>query len=328
MGWGRLLRAISVILVVVIYLGPVTHVTAQAIVYPDDVVFNGTEKTIISNKFATPTGVAGKSFTLHNLVPHYHTAGVLNTTFDGTVYWDGDAVAAALIPAILEDYTYSDPGFEGQIVAKHPTMVGLIAVFRGSHHEGSIGSMYWTKDYKLKKGELYLHVAVQQIIYQYTIEINTTQTNLVEVAEQAWVEARAGISADLKLLDFVEAGLDLASVEAGVSYTVKYESRTSTEYIYKVTFSIPTYKIIVNYEAIMNVTEILNTYQHGNGPTPTSMSHILNLSPASTYTYNYKLKAVGTYEAYSDYMDIQPYTAYEDINGHNTTGLLVLDQQS
>lgn len=330
-----LLKTLSLVLVILVVMAPIWSTAIPAKANPDNAVFYNTEKRIIADKFATPSGGTGSSFTLSNLVPYLHTGGTFDAHFSANVRWDGNAVAAAFVPAVLEDYKYTGSSSDGQIIAKRPTIVGLIAVFRGSHHEGTTPNGYYIEDYELNEGKIYLHAAVQQTEYQYTVEIETETTNTWQVAMQAWVKARVGISLGLKLFDFADASLNLASVEAGVQYSVKYEGSSSTKYIYKVTFSVPTYKIIVNYQSLVSVTEELTTISNGNGPTPTSKQTTdetsvfsRSIAPTNSYTEisHYTLNAAGTYVAYSDYMDISPYTGYHEFNGDGTTGMIIFSQ--
>jgi len=187
----------------------------------------------------------------------------------------------------------------------------------------------------LNEGKVYLHASVQQTEYRYTVEIETETTNKLEIAEQAWVKARVGISLGLKLFDFADASLNLASVEAGVNATIMNESVTSTKHVYKVTFTVPSYRIRIDYQSYVNVAEELTTVSHGNEPAPTSKqtsSEILilnrNVEPMNTNTEitEYKLNAAGSYVAYSDSMDISPYTSYYEFNGDGTTGLIIFSQ--
>jgi len=317
-----LFKAVSIILIAIISIGPILNTSVIAKASTDDAIFYDTEADIIAHKFATPTGGTDESFTLNNLVPYFSIGGSFDTPFTCNVKWDGNAVAAVFTPAILEDYKYQNQNYQGQIIAKRITIVGLIAVFRGSHHEGTIPNGYYTEDYMIKNGTIYLHAGVQQLEYQYTIHVETETTDTWEIATEAWAKVSVGLSAKFKLFNFTEAGLDLASAEAGVKFSVKYDHKESTKYVYTVTFSIPTYKIRVNYQAKANVTDVLIVSHHGSR----SLSIPLNtVAPTGSYTETtlYKLNAVGSYIAYSDYMDIAPLTRSHYFKGNYTTGTII-----
>ncbi len=286
-----------------------------------DATFVGTQKTIIVQKFSTPTGSTDESFVKQGLKPYlYDRSDQFDAVYDVTVKWDGNAVAAAYVPAILEVYKSTNPNYSGVIISKRPTLVGLIAVFRGSSHSGTIGNVHWTDDFKLLNGKIYLHVAVKETTYTYSVKIFSTTLDTREIMVSAWAKASVGISAGLKLFDFVDASLDLAKVEAGVEAKIVDIQETENGYEVTVQFSVPTYQIKVNYQAYVKVEEVYNAY--GNGPLPNSRGTI-GLTNSITEVYYYDLNSVGSYVAYSDYMDIGPYTGYHEFNGGGTTGTIV-----
>ncbi|MET1159461.1 MAG: hypothetical protein ABWW65_00735 [Thermoprotei archaeon] len=292
-----------------------------------DPEFVGTEKTILAQKFTTPSGNLDKSFTVSGLKPFlYDQSNQFNAIYDVTVKWDGAAVAAAYVPAILEIYKSTNPNYDGEIISKRPTLVGLSAVFRGSYHSGSIGDTEWTDEYKLHYGKLYLHIAIQEKPYEYTVTVFVKEYDEYEIKTSAWLKARAGISAQLKLLDFVDASLELASVEAGVKATITQVQRVETGYYATVKFSIPVYKIAINYQAYVNVTEIYAARSSGDNPIPTSRGVIEPTDNTYMEIRRYTLNSAGTYVAYSDYIDMEPYTGYHEFDGGGTTGLIVFKQ--
>jgi len=283
--------------------------------------FTGTQKTILCHKYATITGQLDKNLNLGTAVkPYlYDRSDQFDATFTVTPKWDGYALAAAYVPAVLEIYKSTNPQYSGDIISKRPTLVGLIAVFKGSHHEKTIGKTIITDDYKLLNGKLYLHIAIRSVYYTYSVTVYTR--NLVEqkVEESAWLVARAGISAKLKLFNFINAGFQLASVEAGVKAQITNVVETESGYKVTVQFGIPTYEILVSYMGQVKVEEIYNAV--GPGPVPTSISKGL-MSTTMEINY-YTLNALGSYSAYSDYMDMCPYTGYHEFNAGGTENAVI-----
>jgi len=228
-----------------------------------------TETAIISKNDTIKS--VDESFTLYGLKPYFYTGDVFDATFDVTVDWHGCAVAAAFMPAVFDVYQYTNSEYSGKIIEKYPSLVGLIAVFRGSHHTGTTLGAEWTEDYMLMDGKIYLEVKVEYPkYYAYTITVYTETTVKKEIIEIAWAKARVGLSAELNVLNLVDVSYELAHVELGVEAQIIMSETTTSGYRYTVQFIVPvSSKITINYQACVNVTYVYIAHNE-NGPVPTS----------------------------------------------------------
>jgi len=260
-------------------------------------------------------------------------------TYD--VWWDGKGVAAAYLPGVQYVEVVNDPSnSSNRIVYKYPMMIGLSGVVRGSYTEFNAtipGGYYYVLEwFKVKNVTLAFAGGLGQTSYSYTITITSNTTNTYEIAAQAWIQARVGISLGLKLMDFASASLDLASVEAGVSYTVKYVSRTTSGYTYSVTFTIPDLnKITVFYQVKAYGYYYYYEEYSGSGPIPESRVATADYTPlpqSSSDATSYEtvillvLNAAGRFEGYTPFTSIGNFPSmYDEYDVGLTTGILVYD---
>jgi len=292
--------------------------------------FIDTQKLVLARKYASWSDTYGSSFTVYNVKP-YLTPSTFNAKFTYNVQWDELAVASAFIPAVAEVYKiYDTSNPNNYIIWKKPTLYGLSAIFRGSEYE-----YYWPdgtyilEKYMINNGSLYISIQIRRITYTYSKTIFSTVYNEQEWKTTAWVQARAGISAEFQLMDFVNAGLNLAEVSAGVQAQITSVRRTTYGYIVTVSFSIEVYEITVNYHAKASVTR----YYHVDGPgencplsRPMSTKDIQGLEPLGC-SYDgvdvRTLNAIGTYKAYTKTISIEAKTLYDEFSGNGSTGMIV-----
>ncbi|NPA98525.1 MAG: hypothetical protein GXO43_04010 [Crenarchaeota archaeon] len=309
----KVIRAIPVFLIPLIVCSLLIG-NGLAYAQSEDSEYMGVKYTIIAQTISTPTGTHNIPFDNYIYAkPYlYSKTNSFDVTFKIKPSWDGNALAAAYIPADLEIYKCTNPQYQGEIISKRLVNVGLIAVFRGSpYHYGSLpnGDTYSIK-YVLHNVTLHLHLAIKKMTYTYVITIFMKKYNETEAKVEAWLKARAGISAQLKLLNFIKAGFNLASIEAGVKAEIIKKVKVESGCKVTVAFSIPTYKHRITYTAAVYVEEDYNA--KGNGSLPTSRS----LSPSSTVSrvYYFNLEANGKYVGYSDYKEMIPFTADKQLD--------------
>ncbi len=287
--------------------------------------YEGVVYSIIAKTLSTPSGKHNIRFnSIICAKPHlYNRNGLFNIAFNIKPYWDRYALAAAYIPASLEIYRDTNPQYPREaIISKRPTNIGLIAVFRGSIHHGTLprGGTY-TLQYRLYNGTMHLHVATKSYRYTYVVKVFLKKYDKVKAEFEAWIKARVGLSAKLKLFNFVNAGLKLVDVEAGVRAKVTKTVAEEKGYEYIVEITIPTYKFKITYTASVHVVEEYNA--KGNGDLPTSADSSTNVVSRA---YSLDLKANGMQICYTDYEELTTFTCDDQFNAGGTTGTVVFDR--
>ncbi len=281
-------------------------------------VFQDTEKTIMNSTIKAVSSPI-YTFQVSGVTPYYHTGIVFNATYNVEVNWDQRAVSSAFIPAILEIYKiYNNSNInDGYVISKRPSLLGYVAIFRGGHTESNAGPFYCINDYKLSNGNLYFRVAYSEAYKTYSERVILSVEDEYQAKVEAWAALRAGISAELKLLDFVNAGINLVEAELGVSTSISYTRTESSQYIYTVNFTIPTYKVDVVYQAKAEIYHEYTCVQRPGVPTP-----LYGTEPIQG-TETLLLNANDAFAYYTDILYISPTLAYEEFNAGNTTGILV-----
>ncbi len=287
--------------------------------------FVGVVTPIILESYCTPTGVTAMSFPVNGLIPFlYNRNDMFYNKYDVRVYWDGQAVAAAYIPAVLLVYKATGRGeYAGQeIVSRRPSLIALMAVFSGSRHMETNESTQHIEYYRLGNGTLFLRVLSRQIMYVYKVVVRTRSTSRQYIIDKAWAVAAAKISSSLKLYDFSRASFGLAQREAGVTAKIIDWRRTGEEYEYTVVFVIPVYEIDIGYEAnvLLRIDQCLHRGQEPRtrtGGEAEPGTSIINVS-------YYSLNCIGEDALYSDNPPMEQYMGYYLFDAHWCTGRLVL----
>jgi len=252
----------------------------------------------------------------------------------------GKGVAAAYLPGVqFVEVVYNSSNSSNRIVYKYPMIIGLSGVVRGSYTEFNAtipGGYYYVLEwFKVDNVTLAFAIGVFPSSYSYTITITSNTTDTYEVAAQAWIQARVGISLGAKLMDFASASLDLARLEAGVSFTVRQVSTTTSGYIYSVTFTKSNLsEIMVYYQVKANGYYYHYEERGGSGPIPESRMATADYMPlpqssndeiprdAIQVTLNASEKFIG-YTPFTSLNSVPP--AYDEKDAGLTTGTLVYD---
>ncbi len=280
---------------------------------------------IILESYCTPTGVTATSFPVNGLIPFlYNRNDMFYRKYDVRVYWDGRAVAAAYIPAVLLVYKATGRGeYAGEeIISRRPSLIALMSVFSGSRHMETNESTQYMEYYRLGSGILYLGVLSRQNLYVYKVVVKTRSTSKQYIIDKAWAVAAAKISSSLKLYDFSRASFGLAQREAGVTAKITDWRRTGNECEYTVVFVIPIYEIDIGYEAgvLLRIDQYLHKGQEPRtrtGGEAERGTFIINVS-------YYSLDCIGENALYSDSPPMEQYMGYYLFDAHWCTGRLVL----
>ncbi|MEL9908200.1 MAG: hypothetical protein QXP97_00135 [Desulfurococcus sp.] len=317
----------AVILTIILAISYEVIINNQAVTAEtQDLRFKGVETGILVRNFTTPYGSLTANFTVNNVKPFlYDPRSLFEVKYNVIVQWDTNAVAAAYVPAVLEVYEKTNPSYNGTIIIKRPTLVGLSAVFRGSNRSGTTLDTEWEEKYQLYNGTLYLHIAIGSKTYEREIEVFMEENYDEKAILEAWMQARAGISADLKLLDFVKASFDLASIEAGVKASIVSKYQVSNGYRVRVKFTIPTYEIRISYYAGIDVERLYNAYSMNGSNVILSRGELPEERKTTTESEmdRWTLGASGYYVGYSDYIDMIPYSGIYQFDANGSTGMIV-----
>jgi hypothetical protein len=294
--------------------------------------FVGAETFVLTESFSSP-GEAFTSFTVRGIKPFlYPREDTFDAMYNVKVRWDGNAVAAAYVPIVLDTYIYTAPGCNGRIVVKRPSLIGLMAVFRGSEHRGSFGGLRYVDVFKLEDGWLHIWVRNSTTIFNYTASIVLSDLVPVkEAVEKAWLSARENVTARLRFIDLTNSTFELAKRALNVRVTSISVKKASRGYIYTITFSIPVWKVTIEYLVAVNVTEVYKVSNSGGLPLPISrQGPFAVLKPSSmTEVQRYRLVAGGIYVIYS-YIEYEtlspldtPYLFDALFNANGTTGMII-----
>lgn len=289
------------------------------------------EYVVLDSEYASWWDTYTQSFTVSGVKPQLNTSD-LNIPFTYTVQWDGAAVASAFVPAVLEDHKITDANNPSNYITyKKPTIVGLSAIFRGSEYEDYLADGTYISDtYAIRNGTLYMSYQIRQYTYTYSVTIFSTVTDRSEWIISAWAQAKAGISAELKLMDFVNAGLDLAEASAGVQASIVNSVTTTSGYQVTVSFSISVYEIEINYVAKADVFH--TRHVESPGPYCPESVPVKNLQGANPSECNYNnveletLKVTNTIIGYTDMMNQGAWTQLYPFDANYTTGMIVFRQ--
>jgi len=300
-------------------------------VVTDSGKFVDIEYGTLASKYASWSDTYTQSFTVSGVKPQLSTSE-FNVPFTYTVKWDGIAVASAFVPAVLEDYMITDPSNPSNyIIYKKPTIVGLSAIFRGSEYKDYLpDGTYISDTYAIGNGTLYISYQVGQYVYTYSVTIFSTVRDENVWITSAWAQAKAGLSTEFKLMNFISASLDLAEVGVGVQTSIVKVVSTTNGYQVTVSFSIPTYKIQVNYLA---KADILHTY-YVKSPQPycpvsVPVKDLQGINPLGCVYSSVELKtlkAVGSFIGYTKMQSLVPWSQLYLFNGNYATGMIVFRQ--
>ncbi len=285
----------------------------------------GVVTTIILESYCTPSGVTTTSFPVNGMIPFlYNRNDMFYSKYDVRIYWDGRAVAATYVPAVLDVYKATGRGkYAGEeIISRRPSLIALMAVFSGSRHVEADRNIQHIEYYRLGNGILYLGVLSRQTLYVYKVVVKTRSTCRQCIIDKAWAEAAAKISSSLKLYDFSRASFGLAQREAGVTAKIIDWRITGNEYEYTVVFVIPIYEIDIGYEAgvLLRIDQYLHRGQEPRtqtGGEAEQGTSIINIS-------YYSLNCIGENALYSDSPPMEQYMGYYLFDAHWGTGRLVL----
>jgi len=182
----------------------------------------------------------------------------------------------------------------------------------------------------IKYAVLYISYRVAQYTYTYSVTIFSTVTDEKGWIISAWAQAKAGISAEFKLMNFISASLDLAEASVGVSASIVNVVSTTNGYQVTVSFSIPTYKIQVNYLA---KADILHTYYVKSSssycPASLPVKNLQGVAPLGCVYSNVELKtlkAVDSFIGYTEMQSLAPWSQLYLFNGNYATGMIVFRQ--
>ncbi len=312
---------VSIIIMAIIALGMINSISL-ANAKLNNAVLIGASAPIIAKAFKTPSGKISYSFPVSGIKPFlYDKNNVFHKEYNVIVRWDKNAVAAVYLPAVVWEYQATGQGNEkGKIISKRPSLIALMAVFHGGKNSENKGDIQYNEYFRLHNGTLALGISYREIIYKYKVTIVTSKLDEHEEIVEAWIKARAGISLSLKLYNFVNAGFNLAQLEAGVKAKIINRHVVGNKYVCTVEFAIPTYEILVKYVAGVYVEADLSV--HSSSPEP-PLGHSVGITGNAAKDTFFNLICKGTYRAYTDYLTMQPYTGYYTFNGDGTIGELV-----